>query len=76
MIRVHRGLEVEEELDVDYATATANGMDLKMPHQLFINNQFVDSSDGVEYNSINPADESVKNIMLLFLWPEIFESRV
>ncbi|CAK8681490.1 unnamed protein product [Clavelina lepadiformis] len=59
MIRVFRGLEVEEELEVDYAEQTALGMTLKMPHQLFINNDFVDASNGDEYNTINPADESV-----------------
>lgn len=59
VIRVHRGLEVEEELEVDYAEQSALGMTLKMPHQLFINNDFVDSSNGDEYNSINPANESV-----------------
>uniref|UniRef100_H2YPX1 Aldehyde dehydrogenase domain-containing protein n=1 Tax=Ciona savignyi TaxID=51511 RepID=H2YPX1_CIOSA len=57
--RVSRGLEVEEELDVDYAEKTVNGKLLKMPHQLFINNEFVDSSNNDEYNTINPADESV-----------------
>lgn len=59
VIRVSRGLEVEEELDVDYVEKTALGMNLKMPHQLFINNDFVDASNGDEYDSINPADESV-----------------
>ncbi|XP_039263657.2 cytosolic 10-formyltetrahydrofolate dehydrogenase-like [Styela clava] len=59
MVRVFRGLEEEEALEVDYAIAKAHGMELKMPHQLFIHNQFLDSSDGVEYDTINPADESV-----------------
>jgi len=59
IIRVFRGLEVEEELDVDYAVQDALGMTLKMPHQLFINNEFIDASDGNEYDSINPAEESV-----------------
>lgn len=54
-----RGLEVEDELEVDYAEQTALGMTLKMPHQLFINNEFVDSSNGDEYDTINPANETV-----------------
>lgn len=61
MVRVFRGLDEKEALEVDYAVAEANGMQLKMPHQLFINNQFLDSSDAVEYDTINPADESVRN---------------
>lgn len=34
-------------------------MDIKFPHQLFINGQFVNSVSGREYDTINPADESV-----------------
>ena len=30
-----------------------------MPHQLFINNQFVDSISGKYFQTINPTDESV-----------------
>ena len=37
----------------------ANKMKLSFPHQVFIDNEFVDSSDGVTYDTINPADESV-----------------
>lgn len=37
----------------------ANNMDLEFPNQLFINNEFIDSSDGVTFNTVNPADESV-----------------
>ncbi|XP_002130073.4 cytosolic 10-formyltetrahydrofolate dehydrogenase [Ciona intestinalis] len=59
VIRVFRGLEVEEELDVDYAEKEVKGNMLQMPHQLFINNEFVDAANGDEYNTINPADESV-----------------
>lgn len=34
-------------------------MDLKFPHQLFINNEFVNSSSGKTFKTINPTDESV-----------------
>ncbi len=36
-----------------------NNMDIKFPYQLFINNEFVDSSDGKTFNTINPTDETV-----------------
>jgi len=59
IIKVHRGLIKEEELEVDYSEKEVLGMPLKMPTQLFINNKFVDSFDGNTYDTINPADESV-----------------
>lgn len=36
-----------------------NNMDLSFPHQCFIDNEFVDSSDGRTFETINPSDESV-----------------
>ena len=36
-----------------------NNMDIKFPHQLFINNEFVDATGGDTYKTINPNDESV-----------------
>lgn len=36
-----------------------NNMDVRFPHQLFINNEFIDSNTKREYATINPADESV-----------------
>lgn len=39
-------------------------MKLKFPHQVFIDNEFVDSSDGATYNTINPADETVSSCFL------------
>jgi len=59
IIKVSRGLIKEEELEVDYCEKEVLGMNLKMPHQLFINNRFVNSSNGNEYDTINPANESV-----------------
>ena len=43
-----------------------NNMDISFPHQCFIDNEFVDSSNGNEYDSINPADESVSVSLLNF----------
>lgn len=34
-------------------------MDLTIPHQLFIDNEFVDSSDSKTFKTINPANEEV-----------------
>ena len=36
-----------------------NNMELSFPHQLFIDNEFMDASNGDTYNTINPTDESV-----------------
>ena len=36
-----------------------NNTDIKFPNQLFINNEFIDASDGVTFDTINPADCSV-----------------
>ena len=37
----------------------ANNMELSFPNQLFINNEFIDASNGGTFNTINPTDESV-----------------
>ena len=36
-----------------------NNMDISFAHQVFIDNQFMDASNGDTYNTINPTDESV-----------------
>ena len=36
-----------------------NHMTIQMPHQLFINGEFVDSSNGCTFDTINPTDGSV-----------------
>lgn len=36
-----------------------NNMDISFPHQLFINNEFMDSESGNTFKTINPHDESV-----------------
>ena len=37
----------------------ANNMDLTIPYQAFIDNEFVDSSNGNTFNTINPTNEEV-----------------
>ena len=38
-------------------------MDLTIPHQAFIDNEFVDSSNGQTTNTVNPANEEVCKIL-------------
>lgn len=37
-----------------------NNMTVKMPHQLFINGEFVDAEGGKTYKTINPCDGMVR----------------
>ena len=37
----------------------ANGLEIKCPHQCFINGEFVDSASGNTVDTINPTDETV-----------------
>lgn len=37
-----------------------NNMTIKMPHQLFINGEFVDAEAGKTYKTINPTDGTVR----------------
>ena len=37
-----------------------NNSDIRFPNQLLINNEFIDASDGVTCDTINPADNSVR----------------
>ncbi|CAL1608832.1 unnamed protein product [Knipowitschia caucasica] len=54
-VRKIRGEDDEEELVVDYVEMDVNKMTVKMPHQLFIDGEFVDASGGKTYKSINPT---------------------
>lgn len=38
-----------------------NNMTIKMPHQLFIDGEFVDAEGGKTYKTINPNDGMVSN---------------
>ncbi|KAA8593616.1 hypothetical protein FQN60_009732 [Etheostoma spectabile] len=55
-VRKLRGEDDEEELLVDYVEKNTNNMSIKMPHQLFINGEFVDAEGGKTYKTINPTD--------------------
>ncbi|XP_036386610.1 cytosolic 10-formyltetrahydrofolate dehydrogenase [Megalops cyprinoides] len=55
-VRKLRGEDGEEELVVDYVERNVNNMTIRMPHQLFINGEFVDAEGGKTYKTINPSD--------------------
>uniref|UniRef100_A0A8C7PA47 10-formyltetrahydrofolate dehydrogenase n=1 Tax=Oncorhynchus mykiss TaxID=8022 RepID=A0A8C7PA47_ONCMY len=55
-VRKLRGEDDEEELVVDYVEKNINNMTIRMPHQLFINGEFVDAEGGKTYKTINPTD--------------------
>ncbi|KAJ1163571.1 hypothetical protein NDU88_004029 [Pleurodeles waltl] len=57
-VRKLRG-EDKEEFVVDYVSRNINSMTVNMPHQCFINGQFMDAEDGKMYKTINPTDGSV-----------------
>ena len=40
-----------------------NKMTIKMPYQLFINGEFVDSESGRTFDTINPTDETVRKLL-------------
>ena len=42
-------------------------MTVRMPHQLFIDGEFVDSSTGRTFDAINPNDGSVRKLNVLAL---------
>uniref|UniRef100_A0A8C7N0J7 10-formyltetrahydrofolate dehydrogenase n=1 Tax=Oncorhynchus kisutch TaxID=8019 RepID=A0A8C7N0J7_ONCKI len=55
-VRKLRGEDDEEELVVDYVEKNINNMTIRMPHQLFVNGEFVDAEGGKTYKTINPTD--------------------
>lgn len=40
-----------------------NNMTIKMPHQMFVNGEFIDAEGGKTYKSINPTDGTVKDML-------------
>lgn len=54
-VRKLRGEDAEEELAVDYVEMNINNMTIRMPHQLFINGEFVEAEGGKTYKTINPT---------------------
>ncbi|KAH9525845.1 Cytosolic 10-formyltetrahydrofolate dehydrogenase [Bulinus truncatus] len=59
VIKRGRGIDDKEPFDFDAIEIEANNLKLRFPHQLFIENEFLDSSDGATYDTINPANETV-----------------
>ncbi|XP_013396004.1 cytosolic 10-formyltetrahydrofolate dehydrogenase-like isoform X1 [Lingula anatina] len=59
VVQKSRGFGEPAEFVYDAVKMHVNNMDLSFPNQLFINNEFVDSSNGKTFNTVNPADESV-----------------
>lgn len=55
-VRKLRGEDGEEELVIDYVEKNINNMNVKIPHQLFINGEFVDAEGQKTYKTINPTD--------------------
>lgn len=56
LVKRLRGEDTKEELLIDYVEKDINNMKIKIPHQLFINGQFVDAEGGKTYDTINPTD--------------------
>ncbi|KAK7144551.1 hypothetical protein R3I94_010844 [Phoxinus phoxinus] len=55
-VRKLRGEDEEDEFNVDYVEKKLNNMTIRIPHQLFINGEFVDAEGGKTYKTINPTD--------------------
>ncbi|KAL1273048.1 hypothetical protein QQF64_028910 [Cirrhinus molitorella] len=55
-VRKLRGEDEEEKFIVDYVEKKLNNMTIQIPHQLFINGEFVDAEGGKTYKTINPTD--------------------
>lgn len=54
-----RGVLEKEVPKYSAITVNSNNLNVTFPHQLFINNKFMDSESGKTVNCINPFDESV-----------------
>eukprot|EP00058_Branchiostoma_floridae_P001920 XP_002587408.1 hypothetical protein BRAFLDRAFT_290865 [Branchiostoma floridae] len=59
VVRKARGLDEPDEFEYDAIEMHVNNLKLEFPNQLFINNEFVDASNGATFDTINPTDESV-----------------
>ncbi|KAM9813757.1 cytosolic 10-formyltetrahydrofolate dehydrogenase [Neosynchiropus ocellatus] len=55
-VRKLRGQDHEDEMVIDYVEKNTNNRIIKMPHQLFINGEFVDAEGHQTYKTINPND--------------------
>ncbi|XP_037088208.1 cytosolic 10-formyltetrahydrofolate dehydrogenase-like isoform X1 [Pollicipes pollicipes] len=57
VVFVSRGGSLKPEFTYDAIKMHVNNMDISFPHQVFINNEFSESTTGRQITSINPADE-------------------
>lgn len=54
-----RGLSGAKVINFDGVDIKTNGLEFRVPTQLYINGKFVDSEDGKSLPCINPTDESI-----------------
>lgn len=59
LLKLRAGEETGPKAEYEGITLTANKRTIKFPNQLFINNRFVDSSDGKTLSTVNPSDETI-----------------
>ena len=59
VVCISRGLSTTPEFTYEAQTLKANNMEIQYPNQMFINNEFLDASNGATFDTINPADESL-----------------
>lgn len=52
------------------ATKEVNNMTVKMPHQCFINGKFEDAENDKSYDTINPTDGSVSDMIYSHMNPK------
>ncbi len=65
---VYTSIVIITFISCDYqVTIEANGMSIKCPHQLMINGDFVNSSWGRTYDTINPSNEKVCILYILYI---------
>ena len=60
VVMIGRGITGKKEFTYDAVEQEINNMTVRFPNQLFINNEFIDASDGNTFDTINPGDNSVR----------------
>lgn len=73
---VSRSRNGSETKEIEYRAVEikANGMDIRVPCQLFIDGKFVDAENGRSIPIVNPADESVICEVFIFRNTRVFRS--
>ena len=59
VVMIGRGITGKKEFTYEAVEREINNMTLRFPNQLFINNEFIDASDGNTFDTINPSDNTV-----------------